>query len=255
VKDLLPKTCEEEKVSEMTIMETISTVNEDATGNTSSDKELIMESTTPVISVSQASMENEVVHPEVVEGVSTTELNNKSVQEICHLKTLESTIVPNDLMKATEETEVRADANMQTPINKSKGFSRLVVQMVLLLAVICVTIALWMAFKDYVRRNELSQSDIDNHKVLSQLMYVNPKSSTQVSSSKWHKVFSNAKRWVHDVPKIIGKSLDLKPLANTKKPVFSLEDSIDLGQKLRIRAWVARLPHIIDTVKVAVLRK
>jgi len=55
VKDLLPKTCEEEKVSEMTIMETISTVNEDATGNTSSDKELIMESTTPVISISQAS--------------------------------------------------------------------------------------------------------------------------------------------------------------------------------------------------------
>jgi hypothetical protein len=110
-----------------------------------------------------------------------------------------------------------------------------------------------MALKDYLRRNELSKIEI-GHNVLSQLMDVNPKSA-QVSSSKWHKLLFNAKQLVHNVRKTSGKAYDLNPIADTKKHVFSLEDSIDLGQKLRVRSWIVRVPHIIDSLKGGVIRK
>jgi hypothetical protein len=250
VKDLLPDTHEEE-VSLMARMKSISAVNEDATTNTSSDKELMTESTTHVIAENEASNENEVI-PEVAEGISTV-LSIKSVQEIRHTKTLESHLLPNDLIKAKDENEVRVDYNTQTPIYESKGFLRLVVKIILLLAVLSVTIALSMALKDYLRRNELSKIEI-GHNVLSQLMDVNPKSA-QVSSSKWHKLLFNAKQLVHNVRKTSGKAYDLNPIADTKKHVFSLEDSIDLGQKLRVRSWIVRVPHIIDSLKGGVIRK
>lgn len=224
-------------------MKSIGIGNEDAARNTPSDEELIHVTTTDAWAESQTNDEKDRL-AEVTEGLSTVPIV-KSVHEIC-------------LVGASAESEAQADCIIQTQSYYPEAAHRLVVKLLLLLAVISAIIALWMALKYYARRSELSKSEINYDDVVPQLMEINPKSATKVTLSSLHRLVFNAKRLVREVSlskvKTMHNAFGMKHLSETKKSV-SLEDTLELGEKLRIRSLISVVPHMIDSFKLGVAGK
>jgi hypothetical protein len=224
-------------------MKSVGKVNVDVTRNPSADEQLIHVTKTHAYAESQANDEKEQV-AEVVESVSTAP-SVKSVNEIC-------------LGGGSAISEAQADCIMQTHSCYPKIAHRLVLKLLLMFAVISVVIAPWMALKYYASSSEVFKSEMSYGNVVPHLMEINPKPGTKVSLSSLHSFLFNAKRLVREVSfskvKAIHNVIGMKHLLETKKSA-PVDETLELGEKLRIRTLISVVPHMIDSFKLGIVGK